>query len=363
MTRANEQPQKRVLVVDDSKFVRTTFASILQRAFDVRQEVDGEAAWAAIQSDPSIVMLFTDLDMPKLNGFGLLARMRASGEARIRELPAVVISGNEEAGTMQRAREAGANDFISKSAEATEVLARLENVLRLVGARRELEASKQAVEQTATHDPLTGAFTPHYLLIEGRKQFAHARRHDTELSVMALRIETYVEITRTVGKEVADIVLKRIGKLLIDKVRAEDSVARTAEASFVVLAAGTAASQMLVLAQRIQHELHAAKISYRNQPITIGSRFGVASLSLDSVDSIEELLKVAALRLQSGAQNVAPAPAPSAAPVAKPPALPSEIERALRRLEKADWPQLGDAGKEVLRRLGRIAKMIQVKGR
>ena len=86
-------PQKRVLVVDDSKFVRTTFATILKASFEVREESDGESAWEAVETDPSIVMVFTDLDMPRLNGFGLLSRIRGSDDARVRALPVVVISG------------------------------------------------------------------------------------------------------------------------------------------------------------------------------------------------------------------------------------------------------------------------------
>ena len=360
MARAADLPQRRVLVVDDSKFVRTTFNSILSTSFAVVEATDGEAAWQTIEADPSIVMVFTDLDMPKLNGFGLIGRIRGAADARIRELPVVVISGNEEPGSKERARQAGANDFISKSAEAPEVLARLDNVLHLVGTRRELAASKQAVEQTATHDPLTGTFTPHYLLIEGRKHYAHALRHSTELSVMALRIETYGDIARAAGKEIADIVLKRIGKLLLDKVRTEDSVARVAEATFMVLATGTSAPQMLVLAQRVHHELDDAKINYRNQVLKIVSRFGVASLALDNVSSIEELLRTAAQRLDSaGAPPAAPAAPPETAPA--PAALPPEIERALRRLEKADWERLAGVGRDVLARLQRIARAIQAK--
>ena len=89
--------EKRVLVVDDSKFVRTTFASILKASFGVREDKDGEDAWQSINGDPSIVMVFTDLDMPRLDGFGLLQRIRASADRRIKELPVVVISGNEAA--------------------------------------------------------------------------------------------------------------------------------------------------------------------------------------------------------------------------------------------------------------------------
>src|SRR5258708_12741646 len=105
-------------------------------------------------------MVLTDLDMPKLTGFGLIGRIRASADARIRELPVVVISGNEEPGSKERAREAGATDFISKSAEATEVLSRLHNVLRLVATSKELQSTKQALDESSTHDSPPRTFPP-----------------------------------------------------------------------------------------------------------------------------------------------------------------------------------------------------------
>ena len=280
-------PQRRVLVVDDSKFVRTTFASILKASFAVREEADGEAAWDAIESDPSLVMVFTDLDMPKLDGFGLLSRIRAAGERRIKQLPVVVISGHEEAGLKQRARDLGANDFIAKSADAPEVLSRLDNLLRLVRTSSELEQSQEAVQRTATHDPLTGTHTPHYLVTEGRKHFAHVRRHGGELAVMAIRLDTYDDIALAAGKDIADVVIQRVAKLLLGKVRAEDSVARVAHASFVVLAAGAAGPQMLAVGQRLRRELDEAKVTYKDQTLKFVSSLGVASAA-DPAESAAE---------------------------------------------------------------------------
>lgn len=341
-----DRAQKCVLVVDDSKFVRTTFAAILRPSFAVREAADGEEGWAAIGADPSIVLVLTDLDMPKLTGFALIGRIRNSSEDRIRGLPVVVISGNEEAGSKERARDAGATDFISKSAEATEVLARLDNVLRLVKTTKE-----------ATHDPVTGTLTAHYLVVEGRKHYAHAKRHGGQLSVMALRIDTHAEIVRAASKDVADVVLKRIAKLLMEKVRTEDSVARTAEAAFMVVAAGTSAPQMLLLAQRLQRELDEAKVTYRGHALRFGTTFGVASLSLDAADSIEDLMRLAMQRLQAAAQRKpALPPEPSA-----PPGLPPELERALQVLEGVDPRRLGKGAKELMRRIEGVAKMIQVK--
>jgi diguanylate cyclase (GGDEF)-like protein len=357
-------PQKRVLVVDDSKFVRTTFATILKASFAVREEADGEAAWQAIQSDPSIAMVFTDLDMPRLDGFGLLTRMRESADSRIRALPVVVISGNEEQGNKQRARELGANDFIGKSADAPEVLSRLDNVLRLVRASRELEASRQALDRTATHDPLTGTLTPHYLVTEGRKHFAHARRHGRELSIMALRLDSYDDIALAAGKDIADVVVTRVAKLLMQKVRAEDSVARTAQATFMVVAAGTGAQQMFALAQRLRRDLDEARVSYRDRPLKFASSFGVASLSVDAVNSIEDLMRLALQRLQGSRPAHAAEPQPQPFNFQSPAAtLPADLERALRYFENLDIARLGNAADEFARRLKRIAKSIQAKRR
>src|SRR5437879_11904118 len=121
-------------------------------------------------------MVFTDLDMPKLDGFELLERIRSSSDPRIRELPVVAISGNREEVNKKRAASAGANDFIAKSADGSEVLSRIQNLLRLVRASRELEASQHALAQSVTHDPVTGPLTPHYLVTDGRKHSSHARR-------------------------------------------------------------------------------------------------------------------------------------------------------------------------------------------
>jgi diguanylate cyclase (GGDEF)-like protein len=338
-------PQNRVLLVDYSKFVRTTFKGILGASFTVLEEADGEAAWQALSRDPAIVMVFTDLDMPKLNGFGLLARIRGAAEARIRELPVVVISGAEDPSAKQRACEAGATDFISKSADAPEVLSRIDNLLRLVSASR-----------TATHDAATGTLTPHYLLTEGRKHYGHARRHGRDLAVMALRLESHAEIVRGAGKEIAEIVVARVAKLLLSKVRADDSVARVAAASFLVIAPGTTATQMQALGARLRLELAEAKVKHGERTLSFPSRVGVASLGADGGAAIEELMRLAMQRLD---EKTAPRPARPATPPAASPALPADLEAALARLEQADWTGLAAAAPQVMQRLQRIAAKLR----
>jgi len=396
MGNATDTAEKRVLIVDDSKFVRTTFNRILRSSFVVLEAVDGDAAWKTIQEDSSIVMVFSDLDMPKLDGYGLLRLVRGAKDERIRKLPVIVISGSQDQAANSRARQAGANDFISKSAEAPDVLARIEETLRTVkpnprseapaaqlapaqaSATQEIATIQAAAQQPAapTQDQLTGTLTSASLLGEARRQFSHARRHGGQLSVMAFRVDSHAEATRDAGKEVSDQVLARIAKMIQGMLRTEDSFGRVAEATFMVISAGAGAQQMTAFARRLHAQLESAQVRHNNKVLKIRTSFGLASLAAATA-AIEDLMKLALQRVQAagtragepivGEPEVA-APAASAAP--KAPAAPkasassiqtpalnlqpvapqqNDVGRALDVLEKADPKHLDDASEAVLR--------------
>jgi diguanylate cyclase (GGDEF)-like protein len=344
-------PEKKVLIVDDSKFVRTTFNRILSSSFEVREVADGEAGWQAIETDPSIVMVVSDIDMPKLDGFGLLERVRGSQDGRIKAMPIIIISGNQNEGVKKRARDMGANDFVSKEADAPEVLSRIDNLLRLVKASNDLEQNKQVLEQTVTNDPLTGTFTPHYLMTEGRKHFAHARRHGGHLSIMAFRIDSYAEVAQRIGKDVADQLLARIAKMVSGALRTEDSIGRAAETTFIVISTGAGASQVMSFARRLHQQLQNAQVAYRGQALKIITSFGIATPQ-DAANAVEDLIKLALQRLQrAGASKDDRIVGGDDISVVRSATLPGDIDRAVQVLEQADAERLGDASNEVLRRL------------
>ena len=410
MGNATDTAEKRVLIVDDSKFVRTTFNRILRSSFVVLEAVDGDAAWKTIQEDSSIVMVFSDLDMPKLDGYGLLRLIRGAKDERIRKLPVIVISGSQDQAANSRARQAGANEFISKSADAPDVLARIEETLRAVkpNPRPEPEAPQAAAvalaaaqltpaqstasQQIATiqaaaqqgtpakHDVLTGTLTSANLLVEARKHFSHARRHSGELSVMAFRVDSHAEAARDAGKDVSDQVLARIAKMIQGTLRTEDSFGRVAEATFMVISAGAGAPQMMGFARRLHSQLEAAQVRHNNRVLKIRTSFGLASLAAATA-SIEDLMKVALQRLQTAGSRPADpivgepeGSVPAASAVAKaaasasstktpaldlqPAAAQNDVGRALEMLEKADPKHLDDATEAVLR--GFLDKVVKV---
>ncbi len=358
--------KQRVLIVDDSRIVRTTIARLIRATFDVREEANGEAGWKSISTDPSIVVVFSDIQMPELDGFGLLERIRKSEDSRVKGMPVIMISGDEDDATKKRARAAGANDFIAKTTDGTEILSRIDNLLHMVEAKQKLAVSTKAQEQTAKtleqttktleqtplRDPVTGAFTPQYLVTEGNKHFAHARRHGGPLSVLAFRVETYGDIAKKAGKNVADQLLARLAKLVMGTLRAEDSMGRVGEATFAVIFNGTSSQQALAFANRLQEQLAKAQVTYQNQVFKFVTSTGLAALDTDPAKSVEDLIKLALQRVQDPAsQKALPAVAQAQPTSINMLGLPSDIESAVKAIEGTNPERLGEAGNEVLRRL------------
>lgn len=115
-----------ILIVDDDPELRELLEAQLMRAgFQVRQAPDGRAGFEAALQDPPDVLL-TDLDMPHLDGWGMLRRLQT--HHRTREIPVVVYSGVEEAREALRAARAGAFDYVSKRWRSDRVVQRMVNL-------------------------------------------------------------------------------------------------------------------------------------------------------------------------------------------------------------------------------------------
>jgi CheY-like chemotaxis protein len=104
--------QPRILVVDDSRLSREATARVLLGVgFQAVTAEDGWEAWELL-SERRFDMLVTDLEMPRVDGFELIERIRR--EATLKQLPIVVVSSRTAQATRARALAAGANIVLPK---------------------------------------------------------------------------------------------------------------------------------------------------------------------------------------------------------------------------------------------------------
>ncbi len=106
-------PSKRttVLLVEDHVDSRNMYAEFLRLQFDVLEAGDGMGALEAMQSArPDVVV--TDLALPRMDGFELMARMKS--DERLRHVPVIALSGFSGAEHEERARQAGSSLVLVK---------------------------------------------------------------------------------------------------------------------------------------------------------------------------------------------------------------------------------------------------------
>lgn len=118
-----------LLVVDDSITTRTLMRGLLESAnYQVKVAADGTQAWDLLQQE-EFDLIVSDVDMPGITGFDLTVKVRSS--ARLRNIPLILVTGQERPEDRQRGLQLGASSYILKSRFDEGVL--LEAVERLVG--------------------------------------------------------------------------------------------------------------------------------------------------------------------------------------------------------------------------------------
>jgi len=109
---AKPENARAVLVAEDSITSRTLIKSILESAgYTVKTAVDGMEAFTRLRAE-KFDLLVSDVEMPRLNGFDLTARVRA--DKKLAELPVVLVTALETREDRERGIEVGASAYLSK---------------------------------------------------------------------------------------------------------------------------------------------------------------------------------------------------------------------------------------------------------
>ncbi|WP_457652408.1 ATP-binding protein [Rhodocaloribacter sp.] len=133
-----------VLVVDDNADIRKYVASCLEGRYRVAEARDGQAGLKqALTLRPDLII--TDLMMPKLDGLGLSEAVK--GNEDIRHIPIILLTAKTSQEVIIEGLEHGADDYVSKPFNARELVARIDNLIRLRRQEAELRVFYEDLER------------------------------------------------------------------------------------------------------------------------------------------------------------------------------------------------------------------------
>ena len=134
-----------VLLVDDhEQNLDLLQAYIEDLGCRISTALDGVAARESIDRDqPDFVLL--DVMMARMSGFQLCEKLKAAPETR--DIPIVMVTALSEVGDVERAVEAGADDFLTKPVHRVELMTRVKSLLRVRLLKRQLESTIDEMKQ------------------------------------------------------------------------------------------------------------------------------------------------------------------------------------------------------------------------
>ena len=149
-----------VLVVDDVAANRELLEALLQDlGHIVRQARDGIEALESIEEqEPDLVLL--DVDMPRLDGLAVCRRLKAHPTRRL--VPVVLITAHQDRETRLRGLEAGADEFLTKPFDSTELRIRTQVLLRDRELNKQLDAAEGIVMAFARVVEARDRYTVHH---------------------------------------------------------------------------------------------------------------------------------------------------------------------------------------------------------
>ena len=143
-TTAATSPTQRVLIADDNpQGVELLEAYLSGSSFEIETASDGEETLRKVkQWNPDLILL--DIMMPKISGFEVCKRLR--GDPATHDVAVLMITALDQPSDIERAVEAGTDDFLTKPINKTELLLRVRSVLKSRINKRELDRALAYIE-------------------------------------------------------------------------------------------------------------------------------------------------------------------------------------------------------------------------
>ncbi|HNY09995.1 MAG TPA: response regulator [Candidatus Wallbacteria bacterium] len=104
---------KKILVIDDSEFIRLSLKLMLEEiGFEIVEAESGPAALKALENNKDIIAAFVDILMPDMDGFELICRIRENKEYE--NVMLIMVTTETEMEQVEKALKFGANEYIMK---------------------------------------------------------------------------------------------------------------------------------------------------------------------------------------------------------------------------------------------------------
>ena len=259
---------EKILIVDDNPKTRKMLRRHLMKAgYECSEAENGEKALEEVKTNlPGVVLL--DVMMPDMSGFDVCRELHNAPQGTL--IYIIMLTGLTAGEDLVQGLDMGADDYITKPFDVSELLARIRVGVRTVQKKRD-----------AVIDALTKLYNKSFFSIHLSQEVYAAERYNHPLSLIIGDIDHFKHVNDTYGHLIGDSVLIEIGLILRMHCRQSDIPVRWGGEEFAILLPETDLTGGITFAERIRQIIEFHQFE---GVLQITASFGVADLKVDGQD-------------------------------------------------------------------------------
>ena len=296
---ATDPPHPRagtIVVADDDRLTRELLAGLLRaRGHDVEAVPDGQAAVERVARG-GVHLVLLDVLMPRLGGLEACRLLKGMTTGAF--LPVVLVTVKTDSQSRVEGLKIGADDYVCKPFDESELMARVEAMLRIKRLHDHVAESRLRLEQLSIHDDLTGLYNYRHLQVRLGEEYKRAERHRESLACVAVDIDRLQMHNELGGRAHGDRVIRYVADTLRRGTREGDILARFGGDEFLLVLPGQHFAGAVSVVERLFRELRERPLTgetTRAQPVSVSA--GVALFPSRDVRTRDSLLRSADLAL------------------------------------------------------------------
>jgi diguanylate cyclase (GGDEF)-like protein len=242
--------------------------------YDTTVAVNGTQAWEALRA-PQTRLALLDWMMPGTEGPELCRRIRALNKSNYTYI--ILLTSRDGNQDVIEGLEAGADDFMTKPVNFSELKARLQTAGRIIALEDKLLESQKRLFELATRDSLTGIWNRATILRFLAEELNHGARENYPISTIMIDVDYFKRVNDTCGHPIGDKLLSRVSVALEKHVRPYDKVGRYGGDEFLIVLPNCSLFQVSLVAERIRAACGKMKIRTAGKTVNPTLSLGCAS--------------------------------------------------------------------------------------
>lgn len=286
----------KVLIAEDDVVSRRLLeATLIRWGYEVIVTRDGSEAWQALQQSDPPPLAILDWMMPGLDGVEVCRLIRQRGHEPYIYLILLTTKSLKE--NIIEGLDAGADDYLTKPFNPSELQVRLRAGTRILTLQAELIKARETLRIQATHDPLTGVWNRRAILDMLANELMRAEREQTVVAVAMADLDHFKRINDTYGHAAGDATLCEAANRMRSFLRPYDAIGRYGGEEFLIVLPGCTTQDAAKLAERLCINIGHEALKFAGTQLVVTSSFGVAGSDVILVLDPASLIRAADMAL------------------------------------------------------------------